>query len=89
MKYILGSDGVGRSFVVGYGTNPPVQAHHRAASCPDKPATCTFDNFNAATGNPQTLYGALVGGELMSQLLLSDVLVLHDTDGCCEMVHPA
>lgn len=62
-KYVLGSDGVGRSFMVGFGINPPVQAHHRAASCPDPPAACTFDNFNADTANPHVLYGAMVGGE--------------------------
>ena len=62
MKYVLGSDGVGHSFVVGFGTDPPVQCHHRAASCPDEPATCDFDNFNANVSNPQTLYGAMVGG---------------------------
>lgn len=62
-KYVLGSDGVGRSFVVGFGDNPPVQAHHRAASCPEAPATCTFDNFNLNAANPHILYGALVGGK--------------------------
>lgn len=66
MKYVLGSDdGVGHSFVVGFGKNPPVQAHHRAASCPDPPALCSFDNFNSATANPHTLFGALVGGETL------------------------
>lgn len=63
-KYVLGSDGVGHSFVVGFGTDPPVQCHHRSASCPLPPATCTFDNYNADTANPHILYGALVGGEL-------------------------
>ncbi|KAL3143651.1 hypothetical protein ABBQ38_002447 [Trebouxia sp. C0009 RCD-2024] len=67
-KYVLGSDGlkdaqgVSISFVVGFGTKPPVQAHHRAASCPNPPAPCSFDNFNAAVPNPHILYGALVGG---------------------------
>lgn len=66
MKYVLGSeDGVGNSFVVGFGNNPPVQAHHRGASCPDPPALCSFDSFNAAAANPHVLYGALVGGELL------------------------
>ena len=32
MNYALG-DG-GRSYVVGYGKNPPVRPHHAAASCP-------------------------------------------------------
>ena len=71
-KYVLGSDGlkdaqgVSQSFVVGFGTKPPVQAHHRAASCPTPPAPCSFDSFNAAAPNPHVLYGALVGGECAS-----------------------
>ena len=52
-----------RSFVVGYGTNPPTHAHHRAASCLDRPAACTYDDaFNSAASDPQLLAGALVGG---------------------------
>lgn len=52
-----------RSFVVGYGTNPPLRAHHRAASCPDRPAACTFATaLNVATPNPHIIKGALVGG---------------------------
>lgn len=68
MKYVLGSeDGVGHSFVVGFGKNPPEQAHHRGASCPDPPALCSFDNFNSPTANPHVLFGALVGGEITYQ----------------------
>ena len=63
MRYVLGASGVGHSFVAGYGQDYPVSVHHRAASCPDTPASCGWDNYNAATPNPQILYGALVGGE--------------------------
>lgn len=61
LGYILGD--TGRSFVVGYGDNPPTQPHHRASSCPS-PITseCAWDAFNSLAPNPQTLYGALVGG---------------------------
>ena len=49
--------------MVGYGTNPPTQPHHRAASCPDRPASCTYDSaFNAAGPNPQASGGAGEGG---------------------------
>jgi hypothetical protein len=58
--YILGD--TGRSYVCGFGTNPPVQPHHRAASCPDPPAKCDFQNQDAAGPNPHVLTGALVGG---------------------------
>lgn len=60
LGYILGDT---RSFVVGYGVNPPTQPHHRSSSCPS-PITseCSWDAFNSKDPNPQTLYGALVGG---------------------------
>lgn len=60
VDYALGS--TGRSFVVGYGNNYPLKAHHRAASCPDMPATCDFSAFNSPLPNPQILSGAVVGG---------------------------
>ena len=48
---------------MGYGTNPPTHAHHRAASCPAAPAPCTYNNaFNSPGPNPHVLTGALVGG---------------------------
>ena len=48
--------------MVGYGVNPPVQPHHRAASCPNRPAPCGWAEYNANAASPQTLKGALVGG---------------------------
>lgn len=63
VDYMLGLGGSNRSFVVGYGTNPPTHAHHRAASCPLDPAPCTYNNaFNSPGPNPHVLTGALVGG---------------------------
>ncbi|EFN58136.1 hypothetical protein CHLNCDRAFT_141891 [Chlorella variabilis] len=60
VDYALGS--AGRSYVVGWGTNPPLRCHHAGASCPDRPAPCGWDQFDAPTPNPQVLHGALVGG---------------------------
>ena len=67
MRYILGD--CGRSYVVGFGNNPPTHVHHRGASCPletgglgSNVPTCDFSAFNLATSNPNVLYGALVGG---------------------------
>ncbi|KAL4535098.1 hypothetical protein Ndes2526B_g06009 [Nannochloris sp. 'desiccata'] len=61
VDYALGSSG--RSFVVGYGTNPPVRPHHRAASCPSPTSsTCDWNNYNSDGPNPQVIKGALVGG---------------------------
>nr|XP_006822155.1 PREDICTED: uncharacterized protein LOC102805135 [Saccoglossus kowalevskii] len=60
VDYVLGY--TGRSFVVGYGVNPPVQPHHRGSSCPDEPAPCGAGYLGLAAPNPQVLYGAMVGG---------------------------
>ena len=58
--YILGD--TGRSFVGGFGVNPPESQHHGGASCPDEPASCSWDALHSSDPNPQTLYGSLVGG---------------------------
>jgi len=60
INYILG-DG-GRSYVCGFGNNPPERPHHRASSCPDMPQQCDWNAFNNPGPNPQVLNGALVGG---------------------------
>lgn len=52
--YALGS--TGRSFVVGFGENPPEHPHHRTAQ------GSWFDNMNEPSSHRHTLYGALVGG---------------------------
>ena len=53
-NYALGSSG--RSFVCGYGENPPVHPHHRTS----QGSYC--DNMNEPGEARHTLYGALVGG---------------------------
>ncbi|CAL8072396.1 unnamed protein product [Orchesella dallaii] len=60
IDYMLGS--TGRSFVCGYGNNPPQRPHHAAASCPNRPASCDWSDFSKPDPNPQVLNGALVGG---------------------------
>ena len=60
INYALG-DG-GRSYVCGYGNNPPTQPHHRSSSCPDMPEQCDWDEYNNPGANYQVLNGALVGG---------------------------
>ena len=53
----------GRSFVVGFGSNYPLQPHHKAAACASPPAKCTWSTFgDTSTNNPHQLNGALVGG---------------------------
>ncbi|KAK7093281.1 uncharacterized protein [Littorina saxatilis] len=60
IHYALGD--TGRSFVVGFGKNPPKQPHHRSSSCPNKPALCNMNILHLDVPNVHTLYGALVGG---------------------------
>ncbi|PWJ71368.1 endo-1,3(4)-beta-glucanase [Ruminococcaceae bacterium R-25] len=53
-NYALGSSG--RSYVVGFGENPPAHPHHRTS----QGSYC--DNMNEPGEARHTLYGALVGG---------------------------
>merc|ERR1712122_405258 len=62
INYALG-DG-GRSYVVGFGDNPPCRPHHRGSSCPDMPEVCDWDDFYSGDCNDQTLNGALVGDRI-------------------------
>lgn len=41
-------------------------------SCPDVPAQCGWDAFNSLDPNPQTLYGALVGGPDINDQYVDD-----------------
>ncbi|XP_070548213.1 uncharacterized protein [Ptychodera flava] len=60
IHYILGD--TGRSYLGGFGHNPPRRIHHRGSSCPDMPESCGRDEQDSEDGNPQVLYGGLVGG---------------------------
>lgn len=60
LRYMLGD--AGRSYVVGFGRNPPTHAHHQAASCPDRPEPCTWAALNSPSSNPHVIHGGLVGG---------------------------
>lgn len=51
IHYMLG-DG-GRSYVVGFGNNPPQRPHHASSSCNDPPAPCSWSDFHATGPNPQ------------------------------------
>lgn len=54
IRYMLGENPRRSSYVVGFGTNPPLRAHHRAAS--------GVTDINDPGPNRHVLYGALVGG---------------------------
>ncbi|CAN1217155.1 Endoglucanase 16 [Linum perenne] len=68
MDYLLGNNPEKRSYMVGFGHNPPVQAHHRGASIPctaptDISCPMSFvDFFNKDCPNPNVLTGAFLGG---------------------------
>ncbi|KAM0952516.1 putative cellulase [Dioscorea sansibarensis] len=69
MDYLLGINPQRRSYMAGFGKNPPKQAHHRGASVPvlspQTEVNCGmsfgewFDNDHP---NPNELTGAIVGG---------------------------
>lgn len=56
IDYCLGSNPNKRSYVCGFGTNPPVHPHHRTAQ------GSWFDNMETPPYHRHILYGALVGG---------------------------
>lgn len=56
VDYILGNNPHHRSFVCGYGVNPPIAPHHRASH------GSTRNDIDVPVYNQYTLYGALVGG---------------------------
>ncbi|MBA0827449.1 hypothetical protein Goarm_012231, partial [Gossypium armourianum] len=69
MDYILGANPLGRSYMVGFGNNPPTQAHHRGASIPLSEANMDINCgmsfarwFNKNSPNPNELTGAILGG---------------------------
>ncbi|GAV80090.1 Glyco_hydro_9 domain-containing protein [Cephalotus follicularis] len=69
MDYILGQNPQGRSYMVGFGTNPPTQAHHRGASVPkladNEVVSCGMSFvywYKKDAPNPNELTGAIVGG---------------------------
>lgn len=70
IDYILGSNPMNMSYLVGYGSNYPKRVHHRGASIVSYRENkgfigCTqgYDNWYSNEGsNPNVLVGALVGG---------------------------
>jgi len=56
INYILGSNPDKRSYVVGFGNNPPINPHHRTAH------GAWFNDIDYPPDNRHILFGALVGG---------------------------
>ncbi|XP_021909357.1 endoglucanase 4-like [Carica papaya] len=69
VDYILGSNPLNMSYMVGYGTKFPQRIHHRASSLPSvdkhpEPFDCKGGTsyFSTNNPNPNLLIGAVVGG---------------------------
>ena len=56
IEYILGTNPQNRSYVCGFGVNPPINPHHRNGHA------STTNTIHLPVDNLNTLYGALVGG---------------------------
>lgn len=76
INYALGS--TGRSFVVGFGENPPEHPHHRTA----QGSWC--DNMNEPNHHRHTLYGALVGGPDASDGYTDTVSDFNKNEVACD-----
>lgn len=67
IDYALGSNPLKRSYVVGFGTNPPERPHHRTAH------GTWLDKRDIPDYHRHVLYGALVGGPTKSDTYKDDI----------------
>ncbi|XP_050267650.1 endoglucanase 2 [Quercus robur] len=68
--YVLGSNPLEMSFLVGYGDKYPKYVHHRGASIPANAKTGCTDGFkwlNSTDPNPNVAIGGLVGGPFKNE----------------------
>jgi len=56
INYMLGNNPQSKSYVAGFGANPPINEHHRTGH------SSWTDNIQQPANNRHILYGALVGG---------------------------
>ncbi|WPJ97117.1 glycoside hydrolase family 9 protein [Coraliomargarita algicola] len=66
INYALGSNPQNRSYVCGFGVNPPINPHHRNAHA------STTNNIDSPNDNQHVLYGALVGGPGIDDAYVDD-----------------
>ncbi len=76
IDYALGSSG--RSYVVGFGTNPPERPHHRTAH------SSWADSQSVPAYHRHTLYGALVGGPDSSDGYTDDIGNYINNEVACD-----
>ncbi|KAK6256859.1 hypothetical protein QUC31_000318 [Theobroma cacao] len=68
--YVLGSNPLKMSFLVGYGDKYPQYVHHRGASIPADATTGCKDGFkwlDSTKPNPNVAIGALLGGPFLNE----------------------
>ncbi|XP_022772662.1 endoglucanase 10-like [Durio zibethinus] len=68
--YVLGSNPLKMSFLVGYGDKYPQYVHHRGASIPTDATTGCTDGFkwlDSTEPNPNVAIGGLVGGPFLNE----------------------
>ncbi|XP_002735749.1 endoglucanase A-like [Saccoglossus kowalevskii] len=82
INYMLGD--TGRSYVVGFGNSPPERPHHRSSSCPDYPAKCDWAQHSSPSPNPQTAYGALIGGPDINDNFVDDRTDFRSNEVACD-----
>nr|QSH74826.1 endoglucanase 10 [Abelmoschus esculentus] len=71
--YVLGSNPMKMSFLVGYGNKYPQYVHHRGASIPVNATTGCSNGFRWLTSpspNPNVAVGALVGGPFLNETFI-------------------
>ncbi|KAK7320357.1 hypothetical protein VNO77_29765 [Canavalia gladiata] len=90
VDYILGSNPMGMSYLVGFGSNFPQRVHHRGASIESYRGNkgfigCTqgYDNwYGRSEPNPNVLVGALVGGPDIKDRFKDDRRNYIQTEAC-------
>ncbi|KAL8208637.1 hypothetical protein R6Q57_008049 [Mikania cordata] len=88
MDYLLGHNPAHRSIMVGFGHNPPLQAHHRGASVPvtaSADVTCGMSFvywYNTDAPNPNELTGAILGGPDRADVFIDSRVNSSYTEPC-------
>ncbi len=78
INYILGENPNGRSYICGFGTNPPVNPHHRTAH------GSWANSVNTPEETRHILYGALVGGPNASDYYQDDRTDFEMNEVACD-----
>lgn len=78
VNYVLGSNPLKRSYVCGFGNNPPINPHHRGAH------GSWDNNINDPPNDRHILYGAMVGGPDGSDNYTDDRSNYNQNEPACD-----